>query len=236
MHLTDIFRHYHTFAATLLDRVFFLTNRFEDYEISLNGAEIVDAHLAAKRGCIMLGAHIGSFEVMQTLGTLREGLPLKVLMYPHNSRRFNAVRTDLNPRLAQNTIALGSPTAMIEVKEHLDNGGMVGMLGDRITHGDKLIRSRFLGKPVLLPEGPLLLASILKVPVFLMFGLYRGPRRYDIYFELFADSIVINRQTRHTDLQVWVDNYAQRLEHYCRDAPFNWFNFYEFWERDTTKS
>jgi Predicted acyltransferase len=23
--------------------------------------------------------------------------------------------------------------------------------------------------------------------------------------------------------------YAARLEHYCREAPFNWFNFYDFW-------
>ena len=23
--------------------------------------------------------------------------------------------------------------------------------------------------------------------------------------------------------------YVERLEHYCRGAPFNWFNFYDYW-------
>jgi len=230
--LRDVYRHYHTFAATILDRLFFVTSRFQDYDIAVHGLDVIDAQIEAKEGCILLGAHLGSFEVLQTVGVLREGLPIKALMYPSNSQRMNDLRAALNPGLAAGTIELGSPAAMLEVKEHLERGGMVGMLGDRITHGDKLVQIEFLGRPARLPEGPLLLASLLKVPVILMFGLYRGPRRYEIHFEKLADSVGLDRATRHRDVAVWVGGYAARLEHYCRLAPYNWFNFFDFWDSE----
>ncbi len=81
-------------------------------------------------------------------------------------------------------------------------------------------------------RGYILLASVLKVPVILFFGLYRGDNRYDIHFELFTDQVTIERNNRSADLQLWTQRYANRLEHYARLAPYNWFNFYDFWNED----
>jgi predicted LPLAT superfamily acyltransferase len=74
------------------------------------------------------------------------------------------------------------------------------------------------------------LASILKVPVILFFGHYRGDNRYEVHFELFAEAVTINRRYRDQEVQQWTQRYADRLEHYCRLAADNWFNFYDFWE------
>ena len=119
---------------------------------------------------------------------------------------------------------------LLKVKESLDAGFLVGMLGDRVSSGDKTTQCQFLGAPATFPAGPILLAATMHCPVILFFGLYRGGRRYEIYFEHFADEIILNRDRRAEDVQHWVQRYAGRLEHYARLAPYNWFNFYPFWD------
>ena len=131
--------------------------------------------------------------------------------------------------MAETVINVGAPDAMLLVKDCLDRGGLVGILGDRIVKDDKTVSCCFLGKDARFPAGPMLLASVLKVPVILFFGLYRGGRRYDIYFELFAEQVVLHREGRTQALQQLTQHYVDRLEHYCRTAPYNWFNFYDYW-------
>ena len=104
------------------------------------------------------------------------------------------------------------------------------MLGDRVFGADKTTRCEFLGAPATLPAGPILLAAVMHCPIILFFGLYRGGNRYDIYFEHFADEIVLNREHRAEEIQSWTQRYLKRLEHYARVAPYNWFNFYSFWD------
>ena len=70
---------------------------------------------------------------------------------------------------------------------------------------------------------------MLKVPVLLFFGLYLGNNRYALHFELFADEIAVRGDHRSEDIRLWTQRYADRLEHYARLAPYNWFNFYDFW-------
>ena len=84
---SELFRHYHCFASTLLDRPYFLTGRFKSYEIRVHGEEVMLAIHGSGRGGIMLGAHIGSFEVLRCLASTREWLDLKVMMDMNVSRR-----------------------------------------------------------------------------------------------------------------------------------------------------
>jgi predicted LPLAT superfamily acyltransferase len=126
-------------------------------------------------------------------------------------------------------IPLGRPETLLRVRECLERGEIVGLLGDRALKSDRTVRCDFLGAPAGFPQGPLLLASILKAPVVLFFGLYLGGRRYALHFEAFADELDIGRRDRGTRLRPWIARYAGRLEHYCRLAPYNWFNFYDFW-------
>jgi predicted LPLAT superfamily acyltransferase len=74
----------------------------------------------------------------------------------------------------------------------------------------------------------------LKVPVILSFGLYRGGNRYDLHFETFADSVSIERRDRPAALARLVQKFADRLAHYAKLAPYNWYNFYDFWHGEET--
>jgi predicted LPLAT superfamily acyltransferase len=87
-----------------------------------------------------------------------------------------------------------------------------------------------LGAPAKFPAGPILLAAMTHFPVILFFGVYRGSNRYEIYFENFAEDIVLARERRMQDVQHWMQRYVERLEHYARLGPYNWFNFYHFWD------
>jgi len=167
--------------------------------------------------------------VLRVLGSLECKVPVNVLLYPDNASNADTVASDLCPELKQRVIPLGRPDTLLRVHECLERGEIVGILGDRTLKTDKTVRCDFFGQPATFPQGPLLLASILKAPVILFFGLFEGGRRYTIHFELFTDELQIARKDRSAQLQPWIARYAARLEHYCRRAPYNWFNFYDFW-------
>lgn len=228
--LRDVYRHYLTFSQVILDRVFFLVGRLDEFDISIQGREIIDAKLAEKTGCLLLGAHMGSFEALRALGAYERSIPLKILVYPDNSPRFLSIVETLNPDMARDVIPLGRPGTMLSAKQHLESGGAVGLLGDRIAKGEKVMRSTFLGQPAHFPAGPLVLASVLKVPVIVFSGLYLGGDRYEIRFELLAEHIDLGADSRTEALQPWIDRYAGFMEDLCRRAPYNWFNFYDFWD------
>ncbi len=225
----DVYRHYHTFAATIHDRIYMLSGRYDYFEVHSDGESALDAELARGRGCILLGSHLGSFEVLRARGTFERRAPINVLMYEDNATKINNVLHRLNPGIQSRIIALGTPMTLLRAKECLDRGEMVGILGDRAVRNDRSQLCDFLGMPAPLPEGPLLLAAILGTPVFLFFGIYRGGNRYDIHFELLAREINLRRAHRSEDLTHWLRRYAERLEHHCRRAPYNWFNFFDFW-------
>ena len=227
--LLDVARHYLTFAKTLHDRVYFLAGRTAEFDIEQHGLDAVERTLARGKGCVLLGAHVGSFEVLRVLGSLECKVPVNVLLYPDNASNADTVASDLCPELKQRVIPLGRPDTLLRVHECLERGEIVGILGDRTLKTDKTVRCDFFGQPATFPQGPLLLASILKAPVILFFGLFEGGRRYTIHFELFTDELQIARKDRSAQLQPWIARYAARLEHYCRRAPYNWFNFYDFW-------
>ena len=227
-HWWHVFRHFHYFAATILDRVYFLRGEFEHFDVTLHGKEMLDRQRETAKGCILLGSHLGSFEVLRALGVMEQGLPLKVVMDTGHNENITRFLDTLNQEIASTVIVPDRPDTLLRVKESLDAGFFIGMLGDRVSSGDKTTQCQLLGASAAFPAGPILLAAMMHCPVILFFGLYRGGNRYEIYFEDFARDIVLARERRMEDAQHWMQRYVERLEHYARLAPYNWFNFYRF--------
>lgn len=225
----DAFRHYHTFAATLLDRVHFLSGRTSGFDVMIHGTEQFDATLAEGRGLIMLGAHFGSFDVLRSIATHGQGLRVNILTHEDNATKIGAVLAALAPDMQARVIPLGRPETFIRVKERLDAGEIVGILGDRGLPGEAGVPVGFLGADAAFPRGPMILAGVLGAPVVFFAAVYRGGNRYEIFLERFADRIMLDRRDREASIRAWIERYAARLEHHCRAAPYNWFNFYDFW-------
>jgi len=221
--LREQFRHYHVFASTILDRVFLLNDRFDLFQVDVVGTEAVQEARLAGNGCFLLGAHFGSFEVARAVGRMQPGLEVSLLMYEANAQRIGTIIRAINPRLGMKIIGLGAIDSMLHVRACLDAGEFVGMLADRRLGDEDSVSVPFLGAPAQFPAGPFRLAVLLRRPIVLMFGVYRGGNRYDVCFE----PIPVGA----SDLTQLAARYAERLEFHARRAPFNWFNFHDFWRQ-----
>lgn len=233
----DSYRHIHAFAATVLDRVYLLRGRLAQFDIAQRGVPEVEAVLAEGHGVMLLGAHLGSFEALRA-GAQSIGTRAAMLMYEDNARLISATLKAIAPQAQLHTIALGRPGAMLALKRWLDGGGMAGLLADRTLPGHAG-RSRswtlpFLGRPAAFSDGPLRLAAMLHQRVFFMAGLYHGGRRYSLRFEALADFRDVTGPALEAEVQAALQRYVVLLESICREAPYNWFNFYDFWASDAT--
>jgi predicted LPLAT superfamily acyltransferase len=226
----DMLRNFHAFAATLHDRLYLLSGRFGELDITVEGAAALEEVLAQGRGCILLGSHLGSFEAARALGRRLVRHPISIVMHEGVTRNTDAVLERLAPELKASVIAPGRPETMLRIKECLERGEIVGILGDRPFGSEKISRCPFLGAPAPFPHGPFRLALTLQAPVVLFFGLYEGGNRYRICLEVLAGTPGAARGERADAAQSLLERYVERLEHYARAAPYNWFNFYEFWD------
>ncbi|RRJ85235.1 lipid A biosynthesis acyltransferase [Aestuariirhabdus litorea] len=226
--LADRFRLFHRFAETLLDRVLMVNDRRQQLSWSLEGEEHLRQVLAEGRGCLLLGAHFGSFDLLRAVGKAK-GSDFRMLMYPHNARMVQQLMETLDPTLTGQVIELGPPHSLLAVKEALEQGLSVGVLADRAPADQRTLICEFLGAPARFPRGPLTLALALRAPVVLFFGINLGGGRYRLCFEPFEVPSALPRCEREAWLQGAVQDYANRLARRVREAPDNWFNFYPFW-------
>lgn len=229
-HLADLWRHYFTFAATVLDRVYFLDGQFDRFDIEKKGLDVLRATLARGRGCLLVGAHLGSFELLRTLAVSDE-MTVSAVMYEDNAANITGVLNTLNPEIRSRTLVPGEVDTVLRISERLAQGEIVAVLGDRSAGSDKTVVCRFFGRDATFPQGPLLLAQSLRVPAMLFVGLYEGGARYTVRFEPLCEAYAGERALRAAWVRESAQRYADRLEHLCRLAPYNWFNFYDFWHR-----
>ena len=224
-----LFRHFLSFASAIHDRVYLLNDRFDLFDIRVHNKVLIDSLVADGQGVFLIGAHMGSFEVLRAIGRKQPGLRVAMVMFEENARKINAALSAINPDSRQDIIALGHIDSMIQVHELLAQGTVVGMLADRSLGNDDTRPVGFLGDAAELPLGPFRMAAILKRPVVFMTGLYRGGNRYDIHFETLADFSTLPRRGRTLAVEAAMTRYAALLEKYCYSAPYNWFNFFDFW-------
>lgn len=226
--LLDAFRHYHAFAGVTLDRLYLLKGEIDRFDVRVHGAETVESMIATGQGCVLLGAHIGSFEVVRAAGRAR-GFKVNMVMYEENARKTGEIFESIAPDWKAEIIGLGKVDSILKVEAALARGEIVGLLADRTIQGGGTVACPFLGEHAQFPVGPIRIAAMLKRPIALMFGLYRGGNRYEVHFEQLAGAAEMAGLARDSMVETLMQRYAGRLEHYCRGAPYNWFNFYDFW-------
>ncbi len=230
--LWQVYRHFLCFAEVELDRIFLLQGRFAAFDIGPGvGHDHLERLMTEQRGAILLGGHLGSVEAARAQSDALD-IPLHVLTHTGNARINNSFLETLNPELAGRVVEAppGGIDAVLKVKELVDSGKLVAMLGDRVGLNDKTATVDFLGKPARMPTGAYLLSALCRCPIYLTFGLYTAPNRYQFFCEPFLDQgLELPRGDRERLLAIQAQRFAQRLEVYCRKAPLNWFNFYDFW-------
>jgi predicted LPLAT superfamily acyltransferase len=227
--LGERYRHVFTFATTLHDRVYFLKGRFDLFDIEVHGRESLGSG-----GALLMGAHLGSFEALRACGREFGRRPVAMAMYADNAQQVNAVLSAIAPEAAADIVALGHVHSMLALHERLEAGALVGLLADRTLGAEPGITVPFLGEPAHFPTGPMRMAAALRQPVLFMTALHLGGNRYAIHLEPladFTDMEGVARPERDRRVRQATADFARRLESHTRRAPYNWFNFFDFWGR-----
>lgn len=227
----DHARHFHTFASVMLDRLLILSGNPLDLNVRIQQPAEVAAAMRSGRGCLLLLAHLGGFEVLRARAANEPDLHIRILMDMASNRMFSSLVQQLDPVFARSVIDASrrGPAVALALKDALAEGAVVGTMADRVRDGERAVDVEFLGGTARFPAGPWIFASTLNVPVILAFSLYRGGNCYDVAFELVSEKIELPRASRELALQKHAQHYANRLAHFATQAPYNWFNFYDYW-------
>ncbi|GLT15142.1 glycosyltransferase family 2 protein [Vibrio algivorus] len=233
------YQHLLSFGHTMLDKLAGWRGDITRDDLTIHGQEHFEQVISNKQGIVVLGSHLGNLELCRAMGSLRHGITINALVFTEHAERFNKVMKAVNPDSSINLIqvtTLGPDTAIL-LQQKLEQGEWIVIVGDRtsVTKEQRVIWADFLGKPAPFPQGPFMLASVLAAPVYLLFGLrdehnHQSRPRYHVYFEPFADKIILPRKQRMQALQDVVQQYATRLEHFTLKAPLQWYNFFNFWQ------
>ena len=152
---SDVLRHIFTFASVTLDRAFLLSGRTERFAISVEGLDALTALLSRGKGCILLGSHLGSFDVLRDFGRTS---PVRVsaVMYRRPGSPMSRLMETLDPDLWRDVITIGSPDAMLRV-QNLARGEIVSFLADRDPDAETgpHRHGRFPRRPCRFPHRPL---------------------------------------------------------------------------------
>jgi predicted LPLAT superfamily acyltransferase/glycosyltransferase involved in cell wall biosynthesis len=228
------YRHMHAFAQSCFDRFVGWSGRADRLRVRFDDRSAFDALASSGRGALVIGAHLGNLELMRALARYDARVKVTAVVYTEHAKRFNstllAANADFSKRLVQ-VADFGPETAMM-MQARIDEGELLVIVGDRVPPNDagRIVDARFLGARAPFAQGPYVLAHALGCPVYLLFCL-KEHDEYRLYFEPFAERIDLPRRDRSAQIGQWAQRYADRLEHYCRKAPYQWFNFFDFWAR-----
>ena len=236
------YQHLLSFGHTMLDKLAGWRGDLSTQNITLHGSEHLAELTESKQGIVILGSHLGNLELCRALSRDYKSIKINALVFTEHAERFNSVMKAVNPDSELNLIQVSSmgPDTAILLQQKIEQGEWVVIVGDRTstTKEQRSVWADFLGKPAPFPQGPFMLASVLKAPVYLLFGLRDEQQvtpHFDVYFELFTKQLTLPRKNRTEALQGAVTRYAERLEHYTMKAPLQWYNFFNFWQLSNKK-
>ena len=238
------YRHFQRFGEAMLDKIASWRGELQfgrDVVFTAGAEETLN--ISDPRGKLLLVSHLGDVEACRALAQLQGGKTINALVFSENAQRFKQIMTEMAPQAGLNLMPVNDigPDTAILLQEKLDRGEWIAIVGDRIAVNPqrggewRVCWSRFMGQAAPFPQGPFILAAILRCPVNLLFAL-RQQGKLRIYCEPFADPLLLPRADRQQALQHIIDRYAERLEHYALQSPLDWFNFFDFWRLPDPKN
>ncbi|WP_321891295.1 glycosyltransferase family 2 protein [Paraburkholderia tropica] len=233
------YRHMLAFAQSGFDKLAAWTGRVDFSDVEIDDARALDALLASGRGALVIGSHLGNLEMARALAVRGAQTRVTAIVYTEHAKRFNSVLAGANRDFTQHLVPVSDfgPQTALMMQERIERGELLVIVGDRTPahESGRLTEAQFLGATAPFAQGPYVLAHALACPVYLLFCL-KERSGYRLYFEPFAERIELPRRGRAEHIADWAQRFASRLEHHCRKAPYQWFNFYDFWARPSGKT
>ena len=226
-----VWKHFYTFARVSVDRLYFLSGRTEKFDIHLSGNAQIDELFKRKQGGFLVVSHVGSFEVMRVMAAQNCAPPIHILLDRDHNPNVMKVIERLSPDLASRIVDARTPAPQLALtlNEIVQSGGLVGIMVDRAREQEKTQDLLFLNETAQFPVNPWLIALMLNAPIISCMGIFMGGNKYFVEFEHLHDGARVSKKLRQETMLMLMTRYFSRIEEHLKQAPFNWFNFYEFW-------
>lgn len=229
----DSLRHVALFAESTLDKLLAASGRYRFTGVRTEGRERMYDDAAAGVGGLIVTSHMGCLEIGRAMAEKRGGLRLNILVHTRHAVRFNRLLRRLDPDSDVNLIevtAIGPETAVL-LADKVAAGEYVAIAGDRVpVFASQTVDVDFLGHVAPFPSGPWVVASLLKCPVWFM-GCIHEHGSYTIRFVRLADRVLLPRGRRTEAIAELVQRYADEVTALLRRSPYDWFNFFPFWDQ-----
>jgi len=231
----SVFAQFMAFGDSLLDKLDAWHGKLRWDTVTVDDPDRLGAQMQGSRGQILIGAHLGNLEVCRALAELGGHCTLNVLVHTRHAENFNRLMKDAGAtHLNLIQVSELDAATMMRLSACVERGEWLAIAGDRIPlHGGRVADVDFMDAPARLPQGPYLLAGLLKCPLNVLFCTRRGTG-FRLVMERFADQVTWDRRTREGQLQAHAQRYADRLAQACLDTPLQWFNFFPFWNLDVS--
>ena len=231
----DTIRHFFSFAETILDKMLAVGGHYRFDRIRFYGRDAIDAMVRRKQGALLVTAHMGCLEMCQASADATPGMRLTVLVHTVHAERFNKMLERLSPGrdIALMQVTEISPATAVLLAERVARGEFVAIAGDRvpiIAGRATAVQVPFLGRVAPFPTGAYMLASLLKCPLYSVACIRQGDV-HEVHFERLAEHVVLPRADRLGACQAYATDFAHRIERMLARAPFEWFNFFSFWDQ-----
>lgn len=219
------------FSMTIVDRALIQMGKGDRFRVTVEGEEILRRYEGPEKGVFILGSHLGNLELAHTV-VGQKGIRVSMLMYEQRSSALYREFERLNPQMKENLIQMHQAPVdyMLQVRERFFRGDYIGILGDRTWQSGETLEIPFFGVNHRFPLGPYQLAAVLRAPMILMTMVKQGVWDYHCYVEEFSPPVNAVGKERRRCVEQLARRFVERLEHYCRSYPLQWYNFYDFWE------
>ena len=224
-----VLRHFFSFGRAIIDRTAILAGDSRHFSFSFDGEEHLRKAVAEGRGVVLLGAHVGNWEAAGHLLS-RIDVPINLTGLDRETPEIRELLSKSSKAKFKLIPLTGSPTDVIPLLAALRRGEVVAMLGDR-SYGSSVARIPFLGGMACFPVGPYVMAASAGAPLVHVFNLREPGGHYHFFGFPPQRPEMPSRHLRNGYLRECAARFARDLEDILKRDPYQWYNFFPFWER-----
>jgi len=230
-------RHFVQFGESVLDKIAQWAGVHSKVKVCYVHPERYQQIRGSDRGGVFIGSHLGNLEALRAYGGTEQTILVNALVFTRHSRKFMKFLEEANPHAVDRLIQVDNlgPESVINMQAKVEANEWIALVADRtsVSRTGRSATCNFLGEPAEFPEGPFILAALLNCPVYFIFCL-KNNGRYEVHLERMTDALVLPRATRQQELQRVIEIFASRLEQQCLTFPYQWYNFFDFWQKPHT--
>jgi len=246
-------RHIVSFSLNLVEKLESWGGKFQFKNIHFQHDDIDELikELEKGHGVFLITSHLGNIELLRGLASFnRTGVSretaITAVIDMKISENFSRMLKELNPQSSFDIISAGEigPHTAVILEEQLAKGDIVTIAGDRTAVNSpansggqrKNFLFPFFGEDAPFSPGIFYLAVLMKAPVYFIFALRRGDLsikpEYDMHVHKSTMSFECSRKERFNQSYLLAKSFTSLLENYCKQNPFQWYNFYDFWLKE----